>query len=418
MCWKCLAKHAGKVGKGCDLAKRLGRDPVNTKIPVIVFDHEDANDKLIVRCFCWKCIANHSRPAGKDCKVAEDKGKTPLYYTVPKINNPPVVPVSKIPEKPAEMDAPVTTGALAEAVRSAIQEALVPVNQELKDLREGRTATKENGKKSEASGKKKKSSKKGKSTESVSNEESVIRELRTMGVPGSTDDSEEWDEEGTSTTEQSTSESSSPVTTPTKRTRRRKKSKKAGKKLKKSGRELTMETCHRHPIPWPHFYVHDSKKMKGARYDDLTLGQFVYGFDKQMEDPRWASDLKHMRRYQSAFLEDVKDFEENWTNLRDTHAAILTFMEQGSVKWSNKRHIDRIRTRYIYNVLPALSCPEFSAAARQMTPCPAYQTGTCPREGSHSGLVHMCANCWRSKRKVFRHPEKDCYSANKNRSGQ
>ena len=150
-------------------------------------------------------------------------------------------------------------------------------------------------------------------------------------------------------------------------------------------------------------------------HNELPLSAWVYGFLRQLKDPRWEADKVYMERYFIKFMEDVMVNEDDWVSFRETHAAILTHMENRVFKWSNSSQINKMRTRFVYSVQPVIrginSLPQTVAASLDKTliPCAAYNRGACPREGSHSGLTHMCAVCWRDKRKVFRHPESKCY---------
>ncbi|MCP4263105.1 MAG: hypothetical protein GY774_37185, partial [Planctomycetes bacterium] len=178
--------------------------------------------------------------------------------------------------------------------------------------------------------------------------------------------------------ESSNDDSTADEATPEKKKKKKDKKNSKGKKpLKKSGRDLTVETCSGHPIPWPHFYVFNTDVMRGAHYDDLTLGEWVYGFLKQTEDPKWKSQKGYMLKYIGEFMDDVKDRPNDWEYLRNMHGKILTMMEGGSLEWKNKRAIRRLRTRHVYNIAHLKDKHTTSYAGNtadlNLVPCAAYQ---------------------------------------------
>ncbi len=171
-----------------------------------------------------------------------------------------------------------------------------------------------------------------------------------------------------------------------------------------------METCRGHPVPWPHFYVFDYSSMRGAIYDDLSESEWFFGFIQIMLDSQWSDKNRYMLRYLGAFMEDVKDRPEEWVNLRSLHAMFLTLMEKKAIKWSSKTAIERLKTRFIYNRPEGAS----KAAQRKTIPlvaCSEWNRGECKIGGSHSGVTHMCARCYKNGNGVKRHQENRCDSS-------
>ena len=140
-----------------------------------------------------------------------------------------------------------------------------------------------------------------------------------------------------------------------------------------------------------------------------------------INDPIWVSVKDHMFNFLAHFVDLINDHPGEWHHLRNVSANILCLMESGSVSWSDRRELRRLRNRftnnaYFTNFDRNASLDRSSANTRETTfiPCPPYQRGQCEREGSHSGYTHMCSYCWATKRKIYRHPEQLCYANSAN----
>ncbi len=243
--------------------------------------------------------------------------------------------------------------------------------------------------------------------------------FRSFGVAGMFQETEDEDTETGDDLSDSTETDGSPEKTGN-RGAAAKWTKKKGKKIKTSGRDLTADNCAGHPWPWPHFYVWKGFRMRGVEYDALTLGEWVFGFFKQINDPNFKEDHPYMIRYGTSFMQDAIDRPHEWVTLRNMHGVFMTLMERGLITWKKRRQIKALRTRIIYNVSMSVPQGEPGSCNRDMNyiPCQPYQKGNCDKMGSHSGLTHMCAACWRRKGVVSRHTEKECWYKNKDREGQ
>ncbi len=133
-----------------------------------------------------------------------------------------------------------------------------------------------------------------------------------------------------------------------------------------------------------------------------------------MEDERFSHDKEYMLKYFYGFIEDVKDRPGEWENIRSLHGIVMINMERGSLNWRKRHAIARLRNRNAQrkgrNSVKQSGQNSANKQDANLVPCSFYQKGQCQREGSHSGLTHMCSKCWRDKGKVYRHPEAACYA--------
>ncbi len=286
--------------------------------------------------------------------------------------------------------------AIESVVVQALQGALSPIQQRLLALEAGKNTPKKD----------KQSSQKGSSNRRprrhTESDDTITRELKRMGIhnrDSSTDtDSDTGSEDNTS---------GGDISPPTPRKRNNK-----GKQFV-SGRDLTAENCADCKAPWPHHMIWKGTNMRGATYDSLDYGEFVFGFMDQADSHKFRRFRKQMMRYFKNFAEDVKDRPGEWAMLRNWHGIFLTLWERGAIKWTSHDRIAKMKARHIMTTQQEHErAPQMVTKTTQdkYNPCGPYNRGECTREGSHSGLNHICSHCWRNKGRVNRHPEKACYA--------
>ena len=131
-----------------------------------------------------------------------------------------------------------------------------------------------------------------------------------------------------------------------------------------------------------------------------------------LDDLNFKDDQPYMIKYAKAFIQDAIDRPHEWVNLRNLHGVFMTLMERGLAKWSNRKQIKSLCQRYIYNITKGLEPGQPGSPDRDTSyvPCIPYQTDQCKIRGSHTGLTHLCAYCWKKSGKVGRHKEMDCWT--------
>ncbi len=233
-------------------------------------------------------------------------------------------------------------------------------------------------------------------------DEDVDSDLRDLGVHDvSTTSSEDTVTEGT--TKPTTANSSSD-----------------GKKVKKSGRDLTAEDCHGCTIPWPHHKVRVGLERRGQKFDKLMVSEFVLGFMRQCKDEKFEKDKEIMHDFLMDLMEDHTDWPEEWENIRSFHSVFLAMVESGEATWTDTAKISKMKNRMIYagsNKSSSTSTTNSKTHTAQPTRtdkptvvCYKYQTAECYKEDGHQGFTHCCSYCLREKGRMVKHPERDCYS--------
>jgi hypothetical protein len=174
---------------------------------------------------------------------------------------------------------------------------------------------------------------------------------------------------------------------------------------RKSGRVRTTADTVVRNIPWPHFGVFKGPDRKPASYDSLTLPEFVGGYARIITRAE-PDTQKAMLLHLVDLMEDAAAFP--FQNVRNFHGIVLGLMEQDELGWHDEDKIQKLRQQYC-------RIPDNSAAKAPVDtapPCPDYQLGKCEHKSAHdhkgSRVQHICAWCFRVRRKHTHHPENLC----------
>lgn len=181
------------------------------------------------------------------------------------------------------------------------------------------------------------------------------------------------------------------------------------KKGKKSGRARTADDFVTREIDWPHYYIYRGTERKPAKYEDLSVQEFVCGYLASiLRGKESESTRKHMLTHLHELMLDATDFP--WPNVRNYHAVLLNQFEMDRVTWEDTDKIQQLRHTYAHRVHVAK--PVSSRSKSDIKYCAAYQTGTCEEPGDHQtskGLLkHICAHCLRVTGIGYGHPEEKC----------
>ena len=169
-------------------------------------------------------------------------------------------------------------------------------------------------------------------------------------------------------------------------------------------------------VRWPQEFVLSGFKKERVSYDSLTMGQWVVGYCKAMQEESDIALRDCMLEYMIALMEDANDF--SWQAAKASHAVLLCRMEQGEIaNFSQVDKIDRIRRVHAQRHIPAAQNAQTQLKkpnARSM-PCQYFNTGACAYQSSHENkgvsYKHVCANCFKKTGKSFNHPETECRKA-------
>ncbi len=129
-----------------------------------------------------------------------------------------------------------------------------------------------------------------------------------------------------------------------------------------SGRDKTAQDVVTHSIAWPHFYV-TSIENRPAKYDSLTLEEFIYGYlcihDHEPDPAIQAAMLQHLRE----LMLDMK--QHTWAEVRSFHALVLSKMEAGRASWLDLPGIQYLRTREGYLPVPPNPLENYSDSGQE-----------------------------------------------------
>ena len=180
---------------------------------------------------------------------------------------------------------------------------------------------------------------------------------------------------------------------------RRKRHKKAKGRRYKSGRNCTARDTGVNPrVPWPHMGgVYKGKELASPKYQVLTISEFVEGFVGQALRPRFAKVQKQMLLH---LIETMKDASNtgDWEAVLNFNGLVFEEMERKRMTWRDAAKVEKLRLRYLNWSQP------------DANPCPAFQTGDCKLPPTHDGLKHVCRHCLVTRKREFDHAEASCYN--------
>jgi hypothetical protein len=184
---------------------------------------------------------------------------------------------------------------------------------------------------------------------------------------------------------------------------------------KKSGRSKTVHDVVLKDIDWPHYYVYHGADRQGARYEDLAVHEFVFGYLCQVLD---GVDSQKNKNIMLAHLRDLMcdTMDYQWVTIRNFHAVLLGQLEMNRITWDDTEKITSLRQTYVQRApTPRTSKvppSRGSSYRKSQQTCPAYQQGACSHRGDHESasgmLIHACAFCMNTTGYGYRHADREC----------
>ena len=117
------------------------------------------------------------------------------------------------------------------------------------------------------------------------------------------------------------------------------------RKTKKSGRAKTVDDIVIREVDWPHYHVYRGPDRRAARYEDLTVPEFVFGFLSQMTSTAGGKTSQKMLTHLRGMMRDAIDFP--WANVRNYHGIVLSQMEMDRMDWHDDEAIEGLRNTYM-----------------------------------------------------------------------
>ena len=189
----------------------------------------------------------------------------------------------------------------------------------------------------------------------------------------------------------------------------------------KSQRGGQVEVLVKNRVKWPHEYVLAGSNKERVTYDQLTMGQWVAGFCRNMRDESDKNCKEAMLNYLISLLDDANDF--SWSAAKACHAVLLCRMEQGEIKdFTQTEATDRVRRAHAQrHVAQSNQIYNKNANRREKNlksmPCQFFNQGTCTHNSIHEtrGVLyrHICSSCFTKNGKTFPHSEAECKNKQK-----
>ena len=193
-------------------------------------------------------------------------------------------------------------------------------------------------------------------------------------------------------------------------------------------------------VKWPQLHVRRLGRDP-PEYDELTIPEFVVGYLKIIEKlPGSLKDICRSIGYLKSLMEDTAMF--NWVVARESHAQVLTDIEQGLLRWTANVSMNSFRKEAIMRMMltpdsqvdPLLHTQRAGVDSGQITVgqataddkqpddkirvCFNFNKGTCSHQADHNtnGLmwIHICQHCISRTTQFNQHPEISC---NRKRKG-
>ncbi len=175
----------------------------------------------------------------------------------------------------------------------------------------------------------------------------------------------------------------------------------------KSGRSRTADEVISQAIDWPHYHVYRGPERKPAKYEDLTIAEFTFGYLASLSQHHHDDvTRKVMLGHLQELMQDAMDYP--WESVRNYHAIVLHQQEMARLTWADHQRIQQLRLMYVTRAAPQ------NAQGGPVAPrfCLAYQTGRCSQPRDHASnkgpVKHICAFCFLQQKGQFPHPEQEC----------
>ena len=177
--------------------------------------------------------------------------------------------------------------------------------------------------------------------------------------------------------------------------------KERGKRNLKSGKTAKIATRVVRRQLWPHSELSMSYVSKNVSYDELTLEEFVAGYSAILLLPQVSShERKHRTEHLGALMYLASIYE--WTAVRSFHAAVLSEIERGRLKWGDSfLHLENRTLAGLHKKTKDQKRPAPSSSNAVLF-CRDYQKGSCSHSKDHYAMLkgekkwlcHICAACW------------------------
>ena len=187
--------------------------------------------------------------------------------------------------------------------------------------------------------------------------------------------------------------------------------------IRKSGRNRTADDVISKEIDWPHYHCYRGPDRLPARYEELSIPEFVQGYlTTALDGKQNAQTREKMLRHLQELMRDASD--HRWEHVRNYHAILLHQYEMERITWDSTGEIQKLRATYVFNARHAATS-EKTAHTRY---CASYQRGGCSHQGDHTsprGYVrHICAYCVTKNRGNYNHPENECRMKQRSQTAQ
>ena len=199
---------------------------------------------------------------------------------------------------------------------------------------------------------------------------------------------------------------------------------------RRSGKNRSSSSYVKYPQRWPHtqLALHFAC-TKEKKLEELSIPEFCAGYITILETSS-KDKMEHRRAHLKELMYLATKYQ--WKNVLSYHAACLTEIERGHLRWGDS--FQMLQNTTLAGAV--LSAPNMykggsygmgarSSSGQNATEggtvfCNFYQRGTCSQTADHMGffkgerrlLKHICAKCWLINRKVELHSEMsaDCPS--------
>ena len=191
-------------------------------------------------------------------------------------------------------------------------------------------------------------------------------------------------------------------------------SSKKGKRKAKSGRVKTAADFIKVEMEWPHFHVFRGASRKPAKYDEINLAEFVYGYlSIVLESEQSPAIGRRMLQHLRGLMMDTSEY--SFEAARNCHAIVMQQLEQTRITWDDADKMVELRKTYAQRG-HAAEATATANSGREHTRgalfCLKFQEGRCTFHDDHQtsrGMVkHVCAFCLRQYGATYRHTEQDC----------
>ena len=120
----------------------------------------------------------------------------------------------------------------------------------------------------------------------------------------------------------------------------------------------------RKQIDWLHFHVYRNPDQQPAKYEDLSIAEFVFGYLAIANNENNKQTKRTMMDHLEELMEDATQYP--WENVRNYHSIVLHHIEMKSLKRQDNDSTQKLRRTYAMRPHVGMTASNSNAMATEI----------------------------------------------------